>query len=1200
MGWSVAALVSAGEIIWAAEIVWSAISSYVIIAAGALYGNYQSKMMASKARQAGLADLVNRKTMFKQPITVHRYVYGKVRISGPTTFIDTTNIAGVTPYQYHLYILITLAAHEVHAIDDVYFGDQRVELDNSGNARGKYKNFVVIHKGLGTTAGDADLNAYLSAAFPEKWTANHLQEGRAKLLVRLTYSAAQFPEGVPNISAVVRGKKVYDPRTLTSYYTTNPALCMRDYIVGEYGLVAGDGIEHSGTAQAGASGTITLATGASASDDAYNYMTARALAGTGAGQERRITDYVGSSKVATVEPDWTTPPDATTVYEITSRDAELNDTSFADAADVCEEEVDLTGQNTGFVVHQESPLLEDAPERDYTQNPTGTLPSGNYYYAVTYTDAIGETTLGKISSETWVGEDGDGLLHGIAIKKIPVGPAGVTGRKLYRSAESPGAFYLCGTLADNTATTYTDDGSITGAAAPTVNTAAFSTILDMDFTQPIISDYQKVTLSSTGTLPAPFASATPYYFISHGEKRGELASSRANALAGTPITPTSTGSAVRNTGVAQGGSSTTITLAGGASAVDDYYVDMNVTILTGIGVPLGSQNGVQRRRRIIDYDGTTKVATIDDPWTINPTTGSVYQITDAHYITRSSEPRYSLDGLLDTDATPKNILESMLTCCAGKMLAPGGQWYLYPGSWRAPTLTFDENDLDGNIKVTTRLSKRDLCNGVKGVYIDAGNKWEPTDFPPVTNATYTTEDNEERIWRDLLLPYTISSSAAQRIAKIELERTRQQITTVWPCKLTALRAQVGDVVSLTNTRFGWSDKPFEIMNLNFVIRQDGDAPRLGVELVMRETASGVYDWNSGEETTVDLAPDTNLPDPVNLPAPVGLAAESGTEQLYVRNDGTVISRIKLSWTPYADDQISSGGYIEVEYRLTTSQADDWEKWGSVPGSESSVYIQDVSDGSTYYVRIRAVGLVKSPWSAAIYHIVVGKTEPPPDVDTFNVQRLGDGTRRYSWTYDNPPADLSGFIIRYRPGTGYTWDEMYPLHTGVLTASPFESNALAAGTYTLAIKAVDTTGNLSLNATLTEQTLANPRLGGSILEVNLVEEGWPGAKTNCWVDEENRLWISDSMTWDDFEAAVITWEQWTSWAMAPYLTATYDHTIIDLGSAYTFTPLVSVFGNADYVVEEAHSTDGVTYTGYEFTGLLITARYIKIRVTLNHP
>ena len=74
----------------------------------------------------------------------------------------------------------------------------------------------------------------------------------------------------------------------------------------------------SGTAQAGGSTTITLASTASISDDAYTSLTVTIDSGTGSGQTKTITDYVGSTKVATVNSAWTTNPDATSVYTVGS------------------------------------------------------------------------------------------------------------------------------------------------------------------------------------------------------------------------------------------------------------------------------------------------------------------------------------------------------------------------------------------------------------------------------------------------------------------------------------------------------------------------------------------------------------------------------------------------------------------------------------------------------------------------------------------------------------------------------------------------------------------------------------------------------------------------------------------------------------------------------------------------------------------
>jgi len=73
----------------------------------------------------------------------------------------------------------------------------------------------------------------------------------------------------------------------------------------------------TGTAQAGSAGSITLASGASATDDAYVGMIISLTGGTGSGSSGVITDYVGSTKVATVQKTTAAfTPDGTSTYSI--------------------------------------------------------------------------------------------------------------------------------------------------------------------------------------------------------------------------------------------------------------------------------------------------------------------------------------------------------------------------------------------------------------------------------------------------------------------------------------------------------------------------------------------------------------------------------------------------------------------------------------------------------------------------------------------------------------------------------------------------------------------------------------------------------------------------------------------------------------------------------------------------------------------
>lgn len=72
----------------------------------------------------------------------------------------------------------------------------------------------------------------------------------------------------------------------------------------------------AGTAQAGGATSITLAATASSTNDIYNGDRVEIIAGTGAGENAIITDYDGTTKVATVTPAFVITPDATSEYQI--------------------------------------------------------------------------------------------------------------------------------------------------------------------------------------------------------------------------------------------------------------------------------------------------------------------------------------------------------------------------------------------------------------------------------------------------------------------------------------------------------------------------------------------------------------------------------------------------------------------------------------------------------------------------------------------------------------------------------------------------------------------------------------------------------------------------------------------------------------------------------------------------------------------
>lgn len=102
-------------------------------------------------------------------------------------------------------------------------------------------SLVRVKRYLGVAAGERDTD--LEAASGGEWTAAHIGRNVPRLHVTLVYDPDVFPSGIPNISAVVRGKKVYDPRTGLTVWSRNPAVCARDYLTDArigFGVAAGD------------------------------------------------------------------------------------------------------------------------------------------------------------------------------------------------------------------------------------------------------------------------------------------------------------------------------------------------------------------------------------------------------------------------------------------------------------------------------------------------------------------------------------------------------------------------------------------------------------------------------------------------------------------------------------------------------------------------------------------------------------------------------------------------------------------------------------------------------------------------------------------------------------------------------------------------------------------------------------------------
>ena len=315
--------------------------------------------------------------------------------------------------------------------------------------------------------------------------------------------------------------------------------------------------------------------------------------------------------------------------------------------------------------------------------------------------------------------------------------------------------------------------------------------------------------------------------------------------------------------------------------------------------------------------GVYKIKTVGDTdFTLvgaaNNNVGTVFTATDVAVGTGVVETaRYTCNGAFTTSATPYDMINAILTSMDGSLWYAQGKWRMKPAYWTAPVLDLNEDDLRSSISVSTRHSRRDNFNTVKGTFRGLESNWQTTDYPQIPENTianpnpYLTVDGGQESVADIDLPFTDNSVEARRIALISLERNRQQLTVNASFGLKTLQVQVGDNVRLTNSRFGWDNKEFEVVAWNFGLTDGLD---LQTQMTLRETAESVYD--EIEDGVIYERDNTTLLSPFEVPT-VGIALETVTQSFVEK----VSNNLKINVTSAAAERIDYCD-VEVKYRAS--------------------------------------------------------------------------------------------------------------------------------------------------------------------------------------------------------------------------------------------------------------------------------------------
>lgn len=158
-------------------------------------------------------------------------------------------------------------------------------------------------------------------------------------------------------------------------------------------------VGRQGTAQAGASGSITLDAGASATDNFYVPCRVRIVAGTGAGQGPRVgTGYVGSTKVLSVTPAWTTNPSTDSIFQLTGAAADVETWLKAAPSALSSGKVVASADLVTWLGNAPAALVGDAVKASVSAISAGAITAASIATDAIDADALASNALAEITA----------------------------------------------------------------------------------------------------------------------------------------------------------------------------------------------------------------------------------------------------------------------------------------------------------------------------------------------------------------------------------------------------------------------------------------------------------------------------------------------------------------------------------------------------------------------------------------------------------------------------------------------------------------------------------------------------------------------------------------------------------------------------------------------------------------------------------
>lgn len=325
--------------------------------------------------------------------------------------------------------------------------------------------------------------------------------------------------------------------------------------------------------------------------------------------------------------------------------------------------------------------------------------------------------------------------------------------------------------------------------------------------------------------------------------------------------------------------------------------------------------------------------------------------------------RFRFDGVLDTQQPIMTNLQYMATCCDCLL-----RYNEITNTWgvvvQSPTYTvvlpLDDSNVIGSINVTPLdIASSFNISEVKFTDSSAQDSFNSATFNLAVTNPSLLYPNEPVNKQSISLPLVNNDVRAQYLANRFLETCREDLQIQLTISYVGLQLEAGDIVSLTNTNYGWSVKLFRIAKVTENFGSDGS---ITATLMLTEYNSTVYDDKNITQFTP--SPNTGLASPLTfgtIPTPVVTASNpSAANPSFVVDITTssagIVDYVECWYSAYASPTTAQRFFAG-----TSAIASDGNPYS--PSTALTITLADISAGNWYFFSRMVNGLGSSIYSS---------------------------------------------------------------------------------------------------------------------------------------------------------------------------------------------------------------------------------------------